>query len=66
MAGKSNGRHARKSKRPRRMTIALMTAAAALAVVAIAWYLAMATGLVPTTGAVMAYASRSPFPMRVA
>ena len=52
MAEKRNGRHARKSRWPRRVAIALMAVAAVIAIAAISWYLAMAVGLVPTTGTV--------------
>lgn len=51
MAERGNGRHARQRKGPRRAAIALM-AAAVLAVAAIAWYLSMLAGLIPTAGVV--------------
>lgn len=52
MTGKRNARHARQRKGPRRAAIALMTVAAILAVAAIAWYLSMLAGLIPTAGVV--------------
>lgn len=50
MAERGNGRHARQRKGPRRAAIALMAVAAVLAVAAIAWYLSMLAGLIPTAG----------------
>ena len=49
MAEKRNGRHARQRKGPRRAAVILMAVAAVLA---IAWYLSMAAGLIPTAGVV--------------
>lgn len=52
MAEKRNGHHARQRKGPRRAAVILMAVAAVLAVAAIAWYLSMAAGLIPTAGVV--------------